>query len=601
MLEDGPMTDWALTDPAPLRWDDWDTPYLFFTGKGGVGKTTTAAASAVALVASGKRTLVVSTDPASNLGDVFEMQAGPTPSDVPGLPGLWAMNLDPHAAAEAYRERVVGPYRDVLPESALRSMEEQLSGACTVEIAAFDEFTAVLADPGVLERYDQVIFDTAPTGHTLRLLALPSAWTGFIDTNTSGTSCLGPLAGLEAQQEQYAATVAALSDAARTTVVLVSRPETSSLEEAARAGGELAQLGIANQRLVLNGVLAGDAGGDQVAEAMITRQRAALAGTPEALRELPAVAVPLTGSELVGVGALNALATGTSPKDADAADGDMPELPGLEELVSELAAAGRGVVMTMGKGGVGKTTLSAALAVALAQTGERVLLTTTDPAAHLEAALGGELPDGLTVERIDPSAETERYSREVLAAAGDLDADGRALLEEDLRSPCTEEIAVFRAFARAVDAAGDRFVVLDTAPTGHTLLLLDAAQAYHREVERAVGEVPESVRRLLDRLRDPDYARILVVALAQSTPVEEAARLQEDLRRAEIEPFGWVLNATLNGSGTEHPLLSARARLERPQLRRVAGLLASRAWQVPWQTDLPAGTAGLLTLTGVAR
>jgi arsenite-transporting ATPase len=590
-----------LAELTPLRWDDWGTPYLFFTGKGGVGKTTVAAASAAALAASGKRTLVVSTDPASNLGDVFEMQAGPAPSEVPGLPGLWVMDLDPQAAAEAYRERVVGPYRDVLPESALRSMEEQLSGACTVEIAAFDEFTAVLSDPSILERYERVIFDTAPTGHTLRLLALPSAWTGFIDANTSGTSCLGPLAGLEAQQEQYAATVAALSDAARTTVVLVSRPETSALEEAARAGGELAQLGIANQRLILNGVLEGDAGEDRIAGALIARQRDAFAEAPGSLRELATATVPLTGSELVGVGALSALAAGGPATSVEVAEDEAPELPGMAELVSELAAAGRGVVMTMGKGGVGKTTLSAALAAALAEGGERVLLTTTDPAAHLEAALGGELPDGLSVERIDPAAETERYSREVLAAAGELEPDARALLEEDLRSPCTEEIAVFQAFARAVDAAEDRLVVLDTAPTGHTLLLLDAAQAYHREVERAVGEVPESVRRLLGRLRDPDYARILVVTLAQSTPVEEAARLQEDLRRAGIEPFGWVVNATLNGSGTEHPLLSTRARLETPHLRRVAERLASRTWQVPWQAEVPAGVSGLLALSGPAR
>jgi arsenite-transporting ATPase len=564
-----------------------ETPFLFFTGKGGVGKTTVSSATALALAERGRRVLVVSTDPASNLDDVFGIEVGTSPTVVPGVTTLRVMNIDPEAAAAAYRDRMLAPYRGVLPDPAVRNMEEQFSGACTVEIAAFNEFTSLLADPTITSQYDHIVFDTAPTGHTLRLLSLPSAWTGFIETNTTGTSCLGPLAGLEAQRDQYAATVQALGDAARTTVVLVSRPEASALREAARAGGELAALGIRNQHLVLNGVLEGDARGDDVAAAFLDRQAAALAEIPATLSDLPRVSIPLVPRDLTGVDALRAF--GAAPDRASAArvgpvaPDAPPELPGLDDLVSEIAADGRGVIMTMGKGGVGKTSLAAAIALRLAAEGHRVHLSTTDPAAHVSAAVGDRRPEGLVVSRIDPAEETARYSAEVIAGAGDLEPDERALLEEDLRSPCTEEIAVFRAFARTVAEAADGFVVLDTAPTGHTLLLLDAAESYHREVARTTGaHIPAAVRELLPRLRDPRFTRMLLVTLAEATPVHEAERLQADLRRAGIEPYGWVVNASLAASGTTHPVLAARARLELPMLHRVTRAIASRTWLVPW-------------------
>ncbi|MFP5355248.1 MAG: arsenical pump-driving ATPase [Gemmatimonadota bacterium] len=574
------------------------TPFLFFTGKGGVGKTSVACATAVQLAEAGRRTLVVSTDPASNLDDVFAIAAGTSPTPVPGVDRLSIMNLDPEAAAAAYRERMVAPFRGVLPVAAIRSMEEQLSGACTVEIAAFNEFTALLADDDTLRTFDHVVFDTAPTGHTLRLLTLPSAWNDFIATNTTGTSCLGPLAGLERHKAQYARAVAALSDAARTTLVLVTRPEPSALREAARASDELRALGLANQSLVVNGVLT-DGAGDPVGAAYAERHRRALAQLPAPLDALPRRDVPLVAWEMTGLDALRTFGSllrpsrAATPPDDVAAAGQpvavtLPPLPGLEALVDTLADSGHGVVMTMGKGGVGKTSLATALAVALAARGHRVHLTTTDPAAHVEQALAeqeyGARSAALSVSRIDPARETQDYSREVMNAAGDLDAAGRALLEEDLRSPCTEEIAVFRAFARVVDEGAGGFVVLDTAPTGHTLLLLDAAESYHREVARTAGaaHIPDAVRALLPRLRDPAYTRMLLVTLAETTPIREAGRLQAELRRAGIEPFGWVVNASLAASGTRHPLLSRRAALELPLVEALARDTA-RLWLVPWR------------------
>ena len=591
--------------PAPgalpaLAWDDWSTRYLFFTGKGGVGKTTTASAVAVALAAAGRRTLIISTDPASNLGDVFGVQARPEPTPVPGLDGLFVANLDPELAAEAFRERAVGPYRGVLPDSAVANMEEQLSGACTVEIAAFNEFTAVLAAPQDTAAFDHVLFDTAPTGHTLRLLTLPSAWSGYVAEHPAGASCLGPLAGLDQQREQYERAVTTLADPKLTTLVLVARPEESALREAARAGTELAALGVHNQRLIINGLLR-DAGSDPTATAFAARQADALAHAPDLRSAARVAGVDLVAGDVTGLPALRRL-TGVDRAAPEADTTELPavDLPGLGDLVDDLDAAGNGVILTMGKGGVGKTTLAAALALALVDRGHQVTLSTTDPAAHLEDALADASHEGLRVECIDPAVETARYTEEVLSAATGLDEEGRTLLEEDLRSPCTEEIAVFRAFARTVDQAQERIVVLDTAPTGHTLLLLDAAQSYQREVQRTSADVPEEVTELLKRLRDPQFARMLVVTLAESTPVSEAERLQADLRRAGIQPAGWIVNASLANSGSTHPTLRARAQAERRHIDRVRRLAGDAVWLVGWQPHAPVGADALRDLAASA-
>jgi len=595
-------------DPTPslARFLEAPTRFLFFTGKGGVGKTSLACASAIALADRGRRVLLVSTDPASNLDEVLGQTLTPTPTPIPGVPKLQALNIDPAAAAAAYREKLVGPYRSKLPEAILRGMEEQLSGACTMEIAAFDEFSRLLGQPEATAAFDHVIFDTAPTGHTLRLMTLPTAWTGFLDTNTTGNSCLGPLAGLQQQRAIYEHAVAALADGERTTLVLVSRAQKAALAEAERTSGELAAIGVRNQRLILNGLFKAD-GADPVALALEQRGTQALTASASFLGRLPVTEVRLRANNLIGLPALRALVAPELPGNSSKENQkgvhlesphvgcDKQATESLASLVADFAKAGRGVIMTMGKGGVGKTTIAAAIATELARRGFKVQLSTTDPAAHVATA-AGKIP-GMQVSRIDPQVETQAYVAQVMATAGkDLDASGRALLEEDLRSPCTEEIAVFRAFAHVVAQGQDAFVVLDTAPTGHTLLLLDATESYHREIARKASDLPEEVRELLPRLRDPKFTQVLVVTLPEATPVHEAAMLQTDLRRAQIEPFAWIINQSFAGSGSNDPLLMARGRGEAPFIREVVGKLSKRTVLVPWVTEEPAGPERLQQL-----
>jgi len=551
-------------------WRSLDKRYLFFTGKGGVGKTSLACATALALVEQGKKVLLVSTDPASNLDEVFGLKLTAEPQALPDVAGLWVCNLDPHAAAAAYREKVVGPYRGVLPPAVIRNMEEQFSGACTTELATFNEFVALMTDDQKAEGYDHIVFDTAPTGHTLRLLSLPGAWSGYLNTTTAEASCLGPLAGLQEQREDYALALGRLGDAAQTAVVLVARPDLSSLSEARRTRHELGEMGISNIELLINGVL-GQHSQDPTAMALRALQQ-------EQIKDEPGHQVPLLPVNLVGLQALRALLH--PPQIPDQAP-QLPPIPAqlgnLDQLAAQLLERGKGVVMTMGKGGVGKTTVARELAKKLAAHGCKVRLTTTDPAGDLVEQVEGLL----RVDRIDPAREIERYTAEVLSkAAPNLDEEGLALLKEDLRSPCTEEIAVFRAFAEAVQEGKDSYVIIDTAPTGHTILLMDASEAYHREVSRNQQGSPESVLQLLPRLRDPEYTRIVLVTLAEPTPVHEAQSLQNELRRANIEPYAWVINRSLLAAGTGDPILASRAIHEAFCLEEVLKL-STRAYIEP--------------------
>ena len=556
------------------------TQYLFFTGKGGVGKTSVASATAINLADQGYKVTLVSTDPASNLQDVFEMPLSHEPRPVANLKNLRIANFNPDQAVEDYKEKVIGPYRDLLPQEALDNMEEQLSGSCTIEVAQFNEFAFFLSDEEVRRTNDYVLFDTAPTGHTLRMLELPSAWTTYFDENTTGVSCMGQLSGLTQERERYEQALAVLNDPKMTSLYIVTRPQEAAINEANRASQELASIGIRNQSLIVNGYLS--EGEDPVAEAYRHHQERALAGLAGHLALLKTYYVPLRPYNVIGFDNLRRLLDPNQPPISVSQSSPLKDKAAdFEDLVDDLIAKGRQIVFTMGKGGVGKSSIAVKLAQSLKAKGKKVRLATTDPADHLHLYLKEN--QGIMVDHIDEKEELEKYSQATLEKSRQfMDEDQLDYVKEDLKSPCTQEIAVFQACARIVDKASpEEMVVLDTAPTGHTILLLKSSQAYSHEIERSSGEVDQAAIDLLPRLQS-EQAEVVMVTLAEATPYYETQRLAEDLERAGINHHWWLVNQSLNATETQDPVLAARASAEKEWLNKISQAAQGNYVILPW-------------------
>jgi arsenite-transporting ATPase len=558
------------------------TKYLFFTGKGGTGKTSTACSIAINLADKGKKVFLVSTDPASNLQDVFDTELTNKPRKIEGIPNLKVANLDPIASANEYKNSIVAPYIGILPDSAIKNMEEQLSGSCTVEIASFNEFSHIITDKKVSDEYDYIIFDTAPTGHTLRMLMLPSAWSKFIDTNKFGASCLGQLSGLGDKKETYHNAMDMLKDKDKTTLILITRPEETPLKEAARSSNELKQIGLNNQVLVINGILTDY--DDAISTSIYTKQMAALNNIPLELKMVKTYMLPLRGYNIVGIENIRNFIN----KDDYIVNNEKlnnTEVKGLRDVIDDIDRNNKKVIFTMGKGGTGKTTIASAIALELSDRGKNVILATTDPADHLKYVISEKL--NLKIVKINEQEELEKHKSEVIdkAIENGISNEDLEYIKEDLRSPCTQEIAVFKAFAKIVDKAENNIVVIDTAPTGHTLLLLDTTQSYNKEIKRSQGGVPEEVIKLLPRLKNEKETEVIIVTLAETTPVFESIRLMEDLKRAEIYSKWWVINSSIYLTNTTNKILISRANNEIKWINKVSEISDNNFAVVKWMKE----------------
>jgi arsenite-transporting ATPase len=542
------------------------TEYIFFSGKGGVGKTTMATASAVHYALTGKKTLIVTTDPASNLADVFEQEIGHKIAPIKGIDNLFAMEIDPDEATKEYKERIIGPFREIMPQDVIATLEEQFSSPCTTEIASFDRFIDFMG----ANEYEIVIFDTAPTGHTIRLLELPVDWSKHIEESAkgSGQTCLGPVQAIQESKEKYDRAMALLRNPDRTTFVFVMRPEELSLYETVRAMKELIAIGIRSGKIIINGILPKEVCDIDFFKKKYESQQRIIRETDEIFNGSRRYML-LRDGEVKGINALKSVAQelfnggGVSfhvGPETPSPEGFTFEKPDIQRLwfPQEEPKA----IFFTGKGGVGKTTISCIAALYLSRQGFKTLLVTTDPAAHigqvLDVKVGSQptkIAQDLYAVMIDQEEAFKQYKEKILnEAKGKYSDDMLAAMEEELNSPCTEEMAAFDKFAQFIESRDYDVIVFDTAPTGHTLRLLDLPFDYAKQVEMMIStgadtDVKDVTQRrfkeMIRMLRDKNHTVFSLVLYPESTPITESHRAMLDLKKAGIETQVVVANMIL--------------------------------------------------------
>ena len=544
------------------------TAYIFFSGKGGVGKTTMASASAVHYAVSGKKTLIVTTDPASNLADVFEQEIGHKITPIQNIKNLWAMEIEPDKATKEYKENIIAPYREIMPEDVIASLEENLSGPCTTEMAAFDRFIDFMEG----DEYDIIVFDTAPTGHTIRLLELPVDWSKHIEQAASGSgqTCLGPVQTIQDSKDKYDRATALLKDISKTTFIFVMRPEELSFYETQRASKELGTIGIESGELIINGILPEEVCGIEFFRKKYDAQQRVIHRAADTIHK-PTKHMMLRDNEVKGLQALHSVADElfenrkpsfqSGIEHAVSAD-VLLEKPDIESLwLPDRNMTTKSLFFT-GKGGVGKTTISCIAALFNAQKGYKTLLVTTDPAAHIGEVLNvkvGPHPtrvtDNLYAVMVDQKAAFQEYKEKVLREAqGKYSEDMLSAMDEELNSPCTEEMAAFDKFIQFIESNEYQTVVFDTAPTGHTLRLLELPFDYAKQVEMMAGtgdnldvkdDAQNRFKKIIQTLRDKDRTIFAFVLYPESTPILESYRAMLDLQNAGISTHLIVANLIL--------------------------------------------------------
>ena len=587
------------------------TQFIFFSGKGGVGKTSMACTHAVRYADEGKRTLIVTTDPASNLADVFEQEIGHKITPIQGAPNLWAMEIDPDQATHEYIDRAMAPIRAAFPVQMVQVMEEQMSGPCTAEVAAFDRFTDFLELPGHNgSSYDVVIFDTAPTGHTLRLLELPAEWSQSIDAASegSGQTCIGPAAAIQDAKNKYERALATMRDSAQTAFVFVLHPEAIAIKETQRATAELAKLDIHTHRLIINGIIPPQEKANPLFAARAEMQARYLKQIEAELR-LPAQRMFLLSGEIKGLEKLREVGRmffdGAGPALHDITAFSASAFTGspIEDVLPKITPNGhRRTVFFAGKGGVGKTIASCLTAVWLARQGYKTLLLTTDPAAHLGDVLGAPVGDeaapvpgqlNLWAAKIDPKTAAEAYKTRILDDARRRGRPEAAIkvIAEELDSPCTEEMAAFDKFIDFASQSDWQAVIFDTAPTGHTLRLIELPMDWSQQIDvKVFASVDTSAAddiakqrfgQVIEMMRDPAQSTFAFVLYPESTPILEAWRAAQELGTTGIHAGLVVANFVIPVEQATTPFTQARRAMQEKYLAEIGTRFATPVVQIP--------------------